>query len=254
MRLAPADGAAARRPPRALVAAGVLAALAFAAVTAGVVELPDVEAALEDLAETLGPWTYGLVAALAFLETGAFVGLVAPGETAVVLGGVVAAQGEADLALLLPLAWLAAAGGDLVSFLLGRRLGRRFLLERGPRLGVSHARLAQIEAFFARHGAKAILIGRFVGIVRAVAPFLAGASGMPVRSFVPWSLLGTAVWATTFTLVGYVFHASFSAAAELLTRGALVLAVVAAAVLVVRHRRAATRARAARAERPRQPA
>jgi membrane protein DedA with SNARE-associated domain len=120
--------------------------------------------------------------------------------------------GRGRPALLLPLAWLSAAAGDLVSFLLGRRLGRRFLLERGPRLGVSHARLAQIEAFFDRHGPKAILIGRFIGIIRAVAPFLAGASGMRVRAFVPWSLLGTAAWATTFTLVGYVFHASFSAA------------------------------------------
>jgi hypothetical protein len=64
---------------------------------------------------------------------------------------------------------------------------------------------------------------------------------MRVRAFVPWSLLGTAAWATTFTLVGYVFHASFSAAAELLTRGALVLAVLAAAVLLVRHRRAVAR-------------
>jgi membrane protein DedA with SNARE-associated domain len=131
--------------------------------------------------------------------------------------------------------------------------GRRFLLERGPRLGVSHARLAQVDAFFDRHGPKAILIGRFIGIIRAVAPFLAGASGMRLRSFVPWSLLGTGVWATTFTLVGYVFHASFATAAELLTRGALVLAVLAAAVLLVRHRRAAARARARARERDRAP-
>ncbi len=256
MRLGPPTGAAADgvpRPPRALVAVTVLAAAAFAAVTAGVVELPDLEGALEDLTETLGAWTYGLVAAMAFLETGAFVGLVAPGETAVVLGGVVAAQGEIDLALLLPLAWLSAAAGDLVSFLLGRRLGRRFLLERGPRLGVSHARLAQVEAFFDRHGPKAILIGRFIGIIRAVAPFLAGASGMRLRAFVPWSLLGTAAWATTFTLVGYVFHASFATAAELLTRGALVLAVLAAAVLLVRHRRAAARARSRARDREPEP-
>jgi membrane protein DedA with SNARE-associated domain len=235
------------------VAAGILAAVALAAVLTGLVELPDVEAGLEDLAQTLGPWTYALVGGMAFLETGAFVGLVAPGETAVVLGGVVAAQGEVELPLLLPLAWLAAAAGDLVSFLLGRRLGRRFLLERGPRLGISHARLEQVEAFFDRHGPKAILIGRFIGIIRAVAPFLAGASGMRLRAFVPWSLLGTAVWATTFTLVGYVFHASFSTAAELLTRGALVLAVLAAAVLAVRHRRQLVSLRRARAA-ARQPA
>ena len=223
--------APARLPRVALLAAGLVAAGAFAAVTSGLVQLPDLEAALTDLSDTLGTWTYALVAGLAFLETGAFVGLIAPGETAIVLGGVVAAEGEVSLAVILPLAWLAAALGDLVSFSLGRRLGRRFLLAYGPRLGVTAARLERVEGFFERHGPKAILAGRFIGIVRAVAPFLAGASGMRVRAFVPWSLLGTGVWATTFTLVGYAFSHSFGAATDALTHGALALAVVAAAAM-----------------------
>jgi membrane-associated protein len=221
----------------ALVAAVLLAAAAFAAVTAGFVQPPDLEAALTDLSDTLGTWTYALVGAMAFLETGAFVGLVAPGETAVVLGGVVAAEGEVSLALMLPLAWVAAALGDLASFWLGKRLGRRFLLAHGPRLGVTAPRLERVEGFFDRHGPKAILAGRFVGIVRAVAPFLAGASGMRTRAFLPWSLLGTAVWATTFTLIGYAFSHSFGSAADALTHGALALAVVAAAALAWHHRR-----------------
>jgi membrane-associated protein len=221
------------RVPRGLLALGVLAAAAFAAVTAGLVETPDIEKALTDLSDTLGAWAYLLVAALAFLETGAFVGLIAPGETAIVLGGVVAAQGGVDLPVILLVAWVAAALGDLASFLLGQRLGRRFLITRGPRLGVTAPRLERVEGFFDRHGAKAILIGRFVGIVRAVAPFLAGASGMRLRAFLPWSLLGTAAWATTFTLVGYVFHRSFASAAHTLTHGALGLAVVATAALLL---------------------
>ena len=228
----------------ALLAAVLAAATAFAAVTAGLVQPPDLEAALTDLSNTLGTWTYGLVAGLAFLETGAFVGLVAPGETAIVLGGVVAAEGEVSLAVILPLAWLAAALGDLASFWLGKRLGRRFLLAHGPRLGVTATRLERVEAFFARHGPKAILAGRFIGIVRAVAPFLAGASDMRLRDFLPWSLLGTAVWATTFTLVGYAFHHSFGAAADALTHGALALAVLAVATLGWRQHRRLRHARA----------
>jgi membrane-associated protein len=212
----------------------VLAAAAFAAVTAGLVETPDLEKALTDLSDTLGAWAYLLVAGLAFLETGAFVGLIAPGETAIVLGGVVAAQGGVDLPVILLVAWVAAALGDLASFLLGQRLGRRFLIARGPRLGVTAARLERVEGFFDRHGAKAILIGRFIGIVRAVAPFLAGASGMRLRAFLPWSLLGTAVWATTFTLIGYAFHRSFASAAHTLTHGALGLAVLATAAVLLR--------------------
>ena len=98
MRLRPATSpalpAAPARVPRGLLAFAALAAVAFGLVTAGVVRLPDLEGLLTDLSDTLGPWTYALVAALAFLETGAFVGLVAPGETAIVLGGVVAARGR----------------------------------------------------------------------------------------------------------------------------------------------------------------
>jgi membrane-associated protein len=216
-----------RRPPAALLALAALAAVAFALTTTGVIELPDLETALTNLSDTLGQWTYLLVAGLAFLETGAFVGLIAPGETAVVLGGVVAAQGQVELGLLLVLVWLAAAAGDLTSFILGRRLGRRFIVARGPRIGVTPARLERVEGFFSRHGPKAILIGRFVGIIRAVAPFLAGASGLELRRFLPWSLLGTAAWASAFTLVGYLFHRSFSTAADTLTHGAFALVVVA---------------------------
>src|SRR4051794_26232316 len=212
-----------------LIAAGTAAAVALVLVIAGVVELPDVEGALEDLAKTLGPWTYALVAGMAFLETGAFVGLIAPGETALVLGGVVAAHGEVSLPVMIALAWTAAALGDLASFLLGRRLGRPFLRRRGPSFGVTAARLHMVDGFLERHGGKAILIGRFVGLVRAVAPFVAGAAQLPLRRFLPYSLLGTAAWSAAFTLAGYAFHESFSSAADTLTHGALALAVVAAA-------------------------
>jgi membrane-associated protein len=221
----------------ALLAIGVVGAALFALVQAGVVQAPDLEGALTDLSDTLGSWTYALVGGLAFLETGAFVGLVAPGETAVVLGGVVAAEGGVALPLMLLITWGAAALGDLASFALGRRLGRRFLVAHGPRLGVTPARLVRVEDFFDRHGGKAILIGRFIGLVRAVAPFLAGASDMRLRAFLPWSLLGTAAWASTFTLVGYAFHDSFSTAAEHLTHAAFALAIVAGAVLAFRARR-----------------
>jgi membrane-associated protein len=232
----------ARRPRVVLLSVAVIAAATFVLTTVGVIALPDWEKILTDVSETLGTWTYALVAGLAFLETGAFVGLIAPGETAIVLGGVVAAHGEVDLAVMLVLVWLAAATGDLASFFLGRRLGRPFVVRRGPSIGVTPDRLARVDGFFDRHGPKAILIGRFVGIVRAVAPFLAGSSGLRLRGFLPWSLMGTAAWAAAFTLVGYIFHRSFSSAAELTTRGALALAVVVTLVLAWRAHRSQRRA------------
>jgi membrane protein DedA with SNARE-associated domain len=217
-----------------------IAITATALVATDTVQLPNLEHALTDLSETLGTWTYALVGGLAFLETGAFVGLIAPGETAIVLGGVVAAQGQIDLVTVLLVAWVAAALGDLASFVLGARLGRRFIHAHGPRVGMTAPRVDRVEAFYTRHGAKAILVGRFIGIIRAVSPFLAGASGLRLRSFLPWSLIGTAVWASAFTLVGYAFSESFSKAAGALTHGAFALAVLAAVVLAVRvHRKAA---------------
>src|SRR3954454_14631172 len=113
--------------------------LALAAVA--LLVLPDPSHLLEDLADTLGAWTYVLVAGLAFLETGAFIGLIAPGETAIVLGGVVAASGGVSLPAVLAVAWIAAALGDLASFALGARLGGRFIGLHGPRVGMTAARV-----------------------------------------------------------------------------------------------------------------
>lgn len=237
LRILPSAAQAQRRP---LVFAAGACAAAFVAVSAGIVQLPDFEAGLQSLSERLGAWTYALVAVLAFLETGAFVGLLAPGETAVVLGGVVAAQGEIDLVAILLLTWCAAALGDFASFALGRRLGRPFLVRRGSRLGITPQRLERVDRFFDRHGPKAILAGRFVGIVRAMAPFLAGASRMRLRAFVPWSVLGTGVWSAAFVLAGYAFSESFDEVADTLTHAALGLAVLLTGVLLWRTRRAAS--------------
>ena len=80
--------------------------------------------------------------------------------------------------------------GDTTSFYIGRRLGRRFLEQHGPRVKITHERLEQVEGYFDRHGGKTILIGRFIGLVRALAPFIAGSSGLAYRRFIPYSIVG----------------------------------------------------------------
>jgi undecaprenyl-diphosphatase len=161
------------------------------------------------------------------------------------VGGVVAAQGHVDVVALVGLTWLCALGGDLSGYVLGRRLGRRFLLEHGPRVGVNEARLVRIEKFFARYGLATILIGRFVGLVRPVAPFLAGASRYPARRFVPLAVLGTGLWSVAFVVLGYLFWQSFDEAIAIAQRGSLALgatiAVVIGAVLGYRYVRGRTR-------------
>ena len=190
--------------------------------------LPDVDLQklLEDVSDTLGAWTYLLVGAFAFLETGAFVGLVAPGETVVILAGAVAGQGATSLYLTIAIVWTAAWGGDSASFLLGRRLGRGFVMRHGPRVRITRERFAQVESYFSRHGGKTILIGRFIGLVRALAPFIAGSSGMRYRQFVPYSILGTGLWSGCFTLIGYLASRSLDRAAELAGRGTFLFGTV----------------------------
>jgi undecaprenyl-diphosphatase len=230
---------------------GAACTLGLAVVGTGIVHPPNLEDLARDVGSTLGPYTYLLVGAMAFLETGAAVGLIAPGELVVILGGVAAGQGEVELAPLIALAWICALAGDTVSFLLGRRLGRGFLIAHGDRFGLSRGRLEQIERHFARHGGKTILLGRFIGLVRSLAPFVAGASRMPARRFLPMTAAAAAIWATACTLLGYVFWNSVDEALALAKEGSLVVAgvaVVGVAVGLVAKRRRGRRQRRGRAD------
>jgi membrane protein DedA with SNARE-associated domain/membrane-associated phospholipid phosphatase len=215
-----------RRLETTLKAAGALVVAGATVYGLGLVHLPNLEQLLLDIGDTLGAWTYLLVGGLAFLETGAFIGLIAPGETAMLLGGLVAGQGKIDVLALIAIVWAAATLGDLTSFFLGRRLGRAFLVKHGPKVQITEERLHTVEGFFDRHGGKAILIGRFVGLVRAIAPFLAGSSGMPLRRFVPYDVIGAGLWSSTFILLGFVFWRSFSRLVDYAKKGALALGVV----------------------------
>jgi membrane-associated protein len=217
-----------------LALVGVLAAGALLALSlvVGAVETPDVGGILADAADSLGAWTYLAIPTLAFLETGAFVGLVVPGETAIVVGGVVAERREVELPLLIALVWAAAVGGDLVSFLLGRRFGRPFLDAHGPRLRIRAEQVDRVERLFDRHGSKVVLIGRFIGVLRALIPFVAGASRFPLRRFLPYTAIGALGWVTTFSLVGYGFSETFQSAGRNATRITLVGALVIGAVLL----------------------
>ncbi|MDQ2699818.1 MAG: DedA family protein, partial [Actinomycetota bacterium] len=174
----------------------------------------DLQQLLDDFANLLGAWTYLVVGALAFLETGAFVGLLVPGETALLVGGAVAGQGVINVYLLIAIAWVMAFLGDTTSFWLGRKLGREFIIRHGDRVAITEERYAKVEDYFEKHGGKTVLIGRFVGLVRALSPFVAGSSGMGYRAFAPYSILGSGLQVTLHVMAGYLFARSIDAAAE----------------------------------------
>ena len=209
-----------------LLVGGTLAALASLAYGLGLFALPNLDKVLKDVGSTLGAWTYLLVGVLCFLESGAFVGLIVPGETAIVIGGFVAGQGHIDVILLIAIAWFAAVAGDLLSFALGRRLGREFLVEHGGKVQITEARIEQVERFYDRHGGKAVFLGRWVGLVRAVSPFLAGSSGMPLRRFLPYDVLAAGGMVTVFALLGFIFWHSLDKVLAIARKGLLAVGIV----------------------------
>ncbi len=238
-----------RRSRRLLLVAIAAAIAAGYYLLSRVIPHDDLQQLLEDISNTLGAWTYLLVGVFAFAETGAFVGLVVPGETVMLLGGAVAGQGAISIYLLIAIAWFSAWAGDTTSFFLGRRLGREFVMRNGPRFGISHERFEKVEDYFSRHGGKTIFIGRFISLVRAFAPFIAGSSGMRYRAFVPYSILGTGLWASAHILIGYFFSRSIDTAAKYAGRGAFLLGtlivVIVGVVLLVRRFRVEENRRAA---------
>jgi undecaprenyl-diphosphatase len=204
--------------------AALAGAVAMAVYGTGAVHLPSLDHVLTSVGGTLGEWTYLLVGVLIFAESGAFVGLIVPGETALIVGGMVAGQGKIDIVLLIAIAWSCAVAGDLVSLSLGHRLGREFLLRHGPKVGITHERVAQVERFYERRGGTAIFLGRFVGLARAIQPFLAGSSGMPARRFLPSDVLAAGIMATGFCLLGFLFWHSLDRVLAIAKKGSLALA------------------------------
>lgn len=187
-----------------------------------------------DVGDAVGHWAYPIVGVLAFLETGAFVGLVAPGETFVILGGVLSGEGTLSYGLLLTIVWFCAFSGDIASFGLGRKLGRGFLERHGPKVKITADRLTQVERFLAKHGGKAIVIGRFIGFVRAVAPFILGSSGVTWRRFVPYAVIGSGLWSLLYVTLGYAFWQSLDSLLSWVKQGAFAFgAVIAIAVVIV---------------------
>ncbi|KHL02911.1 DedA family protein [Sinomonas humi] len=182
---------------------------------------------------------YVLVFAFVFAEDAIFVGFVIPGETAAVLGGVIASQGKATVWLMAPLVVLAAIAGDSVGYEIGKHLGPRFLDSKPLRK--HRKRLDDAQDFLRRRGGWAVFLGRFVAFFRAVMPALAGASRMRYLKFLAFNALGGFTWGIGYVLLGFLAGASYEAVAKAagrdITAGVVVLAIIAVIVWRVRKSR-----------------
>jgi membrane-associated protein len=168
------------------------------------------------------PVAYVVIAALVFAEAAVFIGFVLPGETVVLLGGVLASTGRISLPVLLLVVVLAAIIGDSVGYEVGRRLGTRVL---GLRLLRKHqTRIDSAQAFLRERGGWAVFIGRSTAFLRAVMPGLAGVSRMPYPRFLTFNAAGGLVWGVGVVLAGYFAGSSYARVEQLLGRSSAVLA------------------------------
>ena len=153
---------------------------------------------------------------IAFLEALVGIGLIMPGSVLTVFSGWLAFQGKAPLAEIMLAAALGALIGDLLSFWGGARLGPVLRSYRLLRTRQDLLRLA--ELFFIEHGGKSVLIGRFIGPIRGLVPFVAGAGRMAVRPFFWYSAISGLLWGISYPGLGYLGGSSWQQAETLIGR------------------------------------
>lgn len=159
---------------------------------------------LESLIRDHGAWVYAILFAVIFSETGLVVTPILPGDSLLFVAGALAALGGLDVHLLVVLLVLAAILGNAVNFEIGRWLGQRFFTDRGARW-LNPAYLERTHAFYEHHGGMAVVISRFVPIVRTYVPFVAGLGAMHALRFTAYNATGALLWVASLCYAGHFF-------------------------------------------------
>jgi membrane-associated protein len=148
--------------------------------------------------------TYALLFLVVFVETGFIVMPLLPGDSLLFAVGLLAATtGQLDVAIVIPLLILAALLGDNVNYFVGRRFSD-FIKSRDKILFLKREYITQTEEFYIKHGPKAVIIARFMPIIRTIAPFVAGAASMKYSRYILFCVIGAVLWVTSITMVGYL--------------------------------------------------
>lgn len=194
---------------------------------------------LKHLGEHVGGWLYLITALLAFAEAAILIGMVLPGETALLVAGYFCHEGVLRLSIMIPLAIVAAVAGDSVGYEFGRKFGPGF---RRSRLGdwVGEPRWTTVDGFLHKHGGKAVLLGRLTAVLRALLPSMAGMSGMRYRTFLLWNATGGIIWATGCVLLGWAFASALHQIEQYLTWAPLIALALLIVVAVAVHLRRST--------------
>jgi membrane-associated protein len=169
----------------------------------------------------IGPWSYLVIFICVTLECAAVFFL--PAETLVVIGGFFAAHGQLDLAKFIVVVLTGSVLGFSLGFKLGRRFGRAKIVAYGRWIGLEEKHFQRVDAFFARYGAAAVVLGRFTSVMRAFVSLAAGFSTMSFRRFFFFNVVGGVLWSVGFALLGYFVGENWSTVERLMGRTSLIV-------------------------------
>jgi len=158
---------------------------------------------LNEIISNYGAWTYGILSGVIFMETGFVVTPFLPGDSLLFAAGTFAALGSLNPFLLFGLLATAAILGDTVNYHIGQYIGERAF--SGEIKFLKQEYLEKTQDFYDKHGGKAIILARFVPIIRTFAPFVAGVGTMKYRKFISYNVVGGIVWVALFIFLGYFF-------------------------------------------------
>ena len=169
----------------------------------------NVDERLTELVASFGPWSYLILFLIIFAETGLVVTPFLPGDSLLFAAGALAAAGALSMPALIPILIVAAILGDAVNYTVGRRIAHRLLDDGHPPTAldrwVKREHVRKAHDFFVKHGGKAVVLARFVPIVRTFLPFVAGGAAMPYGMFALYNVTGAILWVAICAGAGYLF-------------------------------------------------
>ncbi len=193
---------------------------------------------LNDVIIQYGTLTYFILFAIIFCETGLVVTPFLPGDSLLFAAGAIAALGSLDVVSVCGLLISAAILGDSTNYFIGRTIGPKIFAQENVRF-LNKQHLARAHEFYEKHGGKTVIFARFMPILRTFAPFVAGLGSMSYRKFISYSVFGSIIWISTFTLGGFYFgnipivKNNFT----LVILAILVLSVMPAVIEFIKHRK-----------------
>ena len=187
----------------------------------------------------LNHWGYWIILLIAILEAMPLIGFFAPGMSITIIGGFFAKIGYLGLGYVIFFAATGAILGDLIGYTIGKKYGYSFLLKYGRYFFFKKKYFEKTKKLINKHTGKTIIIGRFNSLTRALAPFIAGTSDIPLGKFLTYNIIGGISWAISFVMVGYVFGRSYEIASKHLRKFFFIAIIV--SIIIIYLVRIATR-------------